>query len=67
MTKHSFFKRYPLGEDRRILKRLEIHYTPKHGNWLDIAEMLAIQLLLRYNEAGMVQDLRKPVRMLSGK
>ena len=24
---------------RRIIKRLEIHYTPKHGSWLDIAEI----------------------------
>ena len=24
---------------RRIIKRLGIHYTPKHGSWLDIAEI----------------------------
>ena len=29
----------PPEEARRILKRLEIHYTPKHGSWLDIAEI----------------------------
>ena len=23
----------------RLLKRLEIHYTPKHGSWLNIAEI----------------------------
>jgi hypothetical protein len=22
-------------EARRLLERLEIHYTPKHGSWLD--------------------------------
>lgn len=24
---------------QRIIKKLEIHYTPKHGSWLDIAEV----------------------------
>lgn len=27
------------AEARRLIKRLEIHYTPKHGSWLDIAEI----------------------------
>ena len=35
----SLYKRYPPEEARRILKRLEIHYTPKHGSWLNIAEI----------------------------
>lgn len=35
----SLYKRYPAPEARRIIKRLEIHYTPKHGSWLDIAEI----------------------------
>ena len=30
---------FPAPEARRIAKRLEIHYTPKHGSWLDIAEI----------------------------
>ena len=35
----SLYKRYPPAEARRIIRRLEIHYTPKHGSWLDIAEI----------------------------
>lgn len=35
----SLYKRYPAEEARRILKKLEIHYTPKHGSRLDIAEI----------------------------
>lgn len=35
----SLYKKYPPEEARRILKKLEIHYTPKHGSWLDIAEI----------------------------
>ena len=26
-------------EARRIRKRLEFHYTPKHGSWLNMAEI----------------------------
>lgn len=26
-------------EARRILDKLDIHYTPKHGNWLNMAEI----------------------------
>jgi len=35
----SLYKRYTADEARRIIKRLEIHYTPKHGSWLNIAEI----------------------------
>lgn len=35
----SLYKRYPPEEARRIIKKLEIHCTPKHGSWLDMAEI----------------------------
>ena len=35
----SLYKTFPAPEARRIAKKLEIHYTPKHGSWLDIAEI----------------------------
>ena len=35
----SLYKRYPPEEAGRIIKKLEIHYTPKPGSWLDIAEI----------------------------
>lgn len=35
----SLYKAFPAEEARRIIKRFEIHYTPKHGSWLDIAEI----------------------------
>lgn len=35
----SLYKAFPPEEARRIIKRLEIHHTPKHGSWLDIAEI----------------------------
>ena len=35
----SLYKAFPAKEARRIAKKLEIHYTPKHGSWLNIAEI----------------------------
>lgn len=35
----SLYKAFAPEEARRILKKLEIHYTPKHGSWLNIAEV----------------------------
>ena len=48
--KHSFYDTFPPEEAFRLSQRLEIHYTPKHGSWLNIAEIelsaLTIQCLL---------------------
>ena len=35
----SLYKAFEPEEARRLAKRLEIHYTPKHGSWLNIAEI----------------------------
>ena len=35
----SLYKAFPPEEARRILDRLEFHYTPKHGSWLNMAEI----------------------------
>lgn len=35
----SLYEAFPPEEARRIAERLEIHYTPKHGSWLNIAEI----------------------------
>lgn len=35
----SLYKTFPRDEARRILQRLEWHYTPKHGSWLNLAEV----------------------------
>ena len=34
----SFYEAFAPAEARHIAERLEIHYTPKHGSWLNIAE-----------------------------
>ena len=35
----SFYEAYPPELASTLADRLEIHYTPKHGSWLDIAEI----------------------------
>jgi hypothetical protein len=34
----SLYEAFPPAEARRLVEKLEIHYTPKHGSWLDMAE-----------------------------
>ena len=33
----SLYQTFPAAEARRIVQRLEFHYTPKHGSWLNMA------------------------------
>jgi len=33
------YEAFAPAEARRILRRLEFHYTPKHGSWLNMAEI----------------------------
>ena len=35
----SLYETFPAEEARRIARRLEFHYTPKHGSWLNMAEI----------------------------
>jgi len=35
----SLYETFPPDEAFRLSQRLEIHYTPKHGSWLNIAEI----------------------------
>jgi len=35
----SLYQTFPPVEAHRLAERLEIHYTPKHGSWLNIAEI----------------------------
>jgi hypothetical protein len=38
-TGASLYERYPPEVARRLLDRLEFHYTPKHASWLNMAEI----------------------------
>lgn len=35
----SLYEAFPPAEARRLADRLEIHHTPKHGSWLNMAEI----------------------------
>ncbi len=56
----SLYEAFAPEEARRLTQRLEIHYTPKHGSWLNIAEIefsaLKIQCLdRRIPEIGLLR------------
>ncbi len=38
-TPGSLYEAFPPAEARRLASKLEIHYTPAHGSWLDMAEI----------------------------
>ena len=35
----SLYERFEASEARRIARKLELHFTPKHGSWLNMAEI----------------------------
>jgi hypothetical protein len=57
----SLDEAFPPSEARRLLDRLEIHATPKHGSWLDMAEteigIMSRQCLdRRIDDAGVIRS-----------
>jgi len=38
-TPAALYETFPPAEAHRILQRLEFHYTPKHGSWLNMVEI----------------------------
>jgi hypothetical protein len=59
----SLYEAFPPERARRIAGRLEIHHTPKHGSWLNMAEIelsvLARQCLDRRIDSA--EELRREV------
>ncbi len=35
----ALYETFPAAEARRLRTKLELHYTPKHGSWLNVAEI----------------------------
>jgi hypothetical protein len=62
-TPASLYEAFAPERARRIIDRLELHYTPKHGSWLNMAEIelsvLAKQCLDR--RIGSSAELRREV------
>ena len=38
-TPGSLYEAFPPHEAKRLADKLELHYTPKHGSWLNVAEI----------------------------
>jgi len=54
----SLYEAFPPAEAKRIADRLEIHYTPKHGSWLNMAE-IELAVLSRQCLDRRIADLRQ--------
>jgi len=61
-TYGALYEAFPAHHASALAKRLELHYTPKHGSWLNIAEIcdlpsiLTLQKLVYQSEAELVGD-----------
>jgi transposase len=51
----SLYEAFLPEEARRIIEKLEIHYTPKHGSWLNMAE-IELSVLHRQCLKGRIPD-----------
>ena len=56
----SLYEAFAPEEAKRLRERLETHYTPKHGSWLNMAE-IELSLLTRmalHRRIGRIEELR---------
>jgi transposase len=54
----SLYETFPPNEAKRIKEKLEIHYTPKHGSWLNMTE-IEINILVNHGLSKRVPDLEQ--------
>lgn len=54
----SLYKAFPPEEARRLKNKLEIHYTPKHGSWLNMAE-IEINVLVNHGLSQRVPTIER--------
>jgi DDE superfamily endonuclease len=67
-TLASLYEAFPPAEARRIASRFEVHYTPKHGSWLNMAE-IEISVFERgclSRPVGDLETLNRRVKVLEG-
>ena len=65
-TPAALYEAFEPAEARRILQRVEFHYTPKHGSWLNMAE-IEISIFARgclSRRVTSMQDLRQRIATL---
>jgi len=54
----SLYETFPPEEAKRIRDKLEIHYTPKHGSWLNMAE-IEINVLINHGLSKRIPTLQQ--------
>lgn len=64
-TPGSLYEAFEPAEARRILRKLEFHYTPKHGSWLNMAE-IEISILSRQCLKQRIATLDELKRLTTG-
>lgn len=65
-TRGALYERFEAAEAHRILQKLEFHYTPKHGSWLNVAE-IELSIFARQcwgRRIGDEESLKKEVKKL---
>lgn len=55
-TPAAFYEAFPPTEARRVLRKLEFHYVPKHASWLNMVE-IEIGVLARPCLARRIPDI----------
>ena len=64
----SIYEKFDPEKAFRLARKLEIHYTPKHGSWLDMAEIelsaLTAQCVGR-RRIGTIEEMRNEVKAWS--
>jgi hypothetical protein len=61
-TRGAFYEAFPAEKAREIVKRIDFHYTPKHGSWLNISENELSSMTrqcLKNRRIGDIDTLRK--------
>ncbi len=54
----SLYQAFPPQEAFRLAQRLELHFTPKHGSWLNIAEIELSALATQCLEKRRIDDIQ---------
>jgi transposase len=57
-TKGALYKAFPPEEAKMLCDKLEIHYTPKHGSWLNMAE-IEINVLVNHGLSKRVPTIEQ--------
>jgi hypothetical protein len=69
-TKGAFYEVFEPARARAYVKRLDFHYTPKHGSWLNVAECELSCLekqCLSHRRIGEVPDLHREIQTWSAR